>query len=559
MVRRIFSFLSKEILGLHQAALLLGFFALSSQILALVRDRLLAHVFGAGVELDIYYAAFRIPDFIFITVASLVSVSILVPFLVERLETGTESARYFIRQVFTFFFVVIVAVSVCVFLFAPIILGVVFPGFVEGEREVLVFLTRVMLLSPILLGISNLLGGISQTRRRFFLYALSPVLYNVGIIVGILAFAPVWGITGVALGVVLGAVLHAAIHIPFVMREGLFPTFSLRLDLPLLWSVAALALPRTFTLGITHVVIIILLALASLMTEGSITVFSFSFNLQSVVLSIVGVSYSLAAFPTIARFFAEGKRKEFLEYVVASAQHIVFWSVPAAVLFIVLRAQIVRTVLGTGEFDWEATQLTAAGLALFAASVVFQGLILLFVKSYYAMGNTALPLLVNVAAGVVSVGSAFGLTFLFHRFELFRFFIESLLRVEGVAGTEILMLPFGFSIGMAVNGVVLWALFGRRFTGFSVPVLTTLSQSFAAAVLGGVGAYVSLAMYGLFIDLDTFFAVFFQGTVAGLFGIGTAVLVLVLLDNREIRIVVRVLKRKFKGVWVFGPDADVVQ
>ncbi len=558
MVRRLFNLLNREILGLHQVAFLLGFFALSSQILALFRDRFLAHNFGAGVDLDIYYAAFRIPDFIFITVASLVSVSIIVPFLIERLKAGREEAGYFVRQIFTFFFITIVFVSLFVFVLAPVILSFIFPGFSGEDFETLVSLTRIMLLSPILLGVSNLLGSISQTHQRFFLYALSPVMYNLGIIAGILFLAPYLGVTGVAIGVVFGALLHMLIHIPFVMRSGLFPTLSTKLDFSILVTVAPLSVPRTLTLSITHILIIVLLSAASLMTEGSITVFNFSFNLQSVVLSIVGVSYSLAVFPTIAKLFSEGEEQKFWQYVITSAQHIIFWSVPAAVIFIVLRPQIVRVVLGTGQFDWEATQLTAAALALFSVSVVFQGLILLFVRSYYAMGKTALPLGVNLISGLSAIASAFLLVFFFERVESFRFFIEALLRVEGLDGTEVLMLPLAFSIGMAINGIVFWILLERRYKGFSYPVLLTLSQVFAAAIIGGAAAYVILGFYSLFVKLETLVAVLLQGFLAGMVGVSVNILVLLLLENKEIRIVLKTLKQRFRNTRFFGSAVDVI-
>ncbi len=551
--------MNREIIGLHQAAFLLGFFALSSQVLALFRDRFLAHNFGAGIDLDIYYAAFRVPDFIFVTVASLVSVSIIVPFLVERLKAGKEEARHFVRQIFSFFFIIIVLVSLLVFFSATIILSYVFPGFSDSDFESLVFLTRLMLLSPILLGFSNLLGSISQTHQRFALYALSPVMYNLGIIAGILFLVPYFGITGVALGVIFGAFLHMLIHIPFVLRSGLFPIFSTKLDLSVFFSVAPLSIPRTITLSITHLLIIVLLSAASLMTEGSITVFNFSFNLQSVVLSIVGVSYSLAVFPSIAKLFSEGNEKKFWQYVITSAQHIIFWSIPAAVLFIVLRAQIVRVILGTGQFDWEATQLTAAALALFSVSVVFQGLVLLFVRSYYAMGKTAVPLGVNLISGLSAIVSAFLLISIFKTNESFRYFVEALLRVEGLDGTEVLMLPLAFSVGMVINGVVFWILMERRYRGFSYPVLVTLSQVFAAAVIGGSATYVALGFYGLFVKLETLIAVLMQGMIAGAVGLSVNVIVLLLLENKEIKAVLETLKHRFRNVRLVNPETDAVR
>src|SRR3989344_3723460 len=217
MVKRILKFFNKEINGLHEAAYLLGFFTLLSQVLALVRDRLLASSFGAGYDLDIYYASFRIPDFIFVLVASIVSVSVLIPFLVEKLDKNEGEAKKFIDNIFSAFFLTIAGVSIVVYFFVPTLVDFFFPSLAEFQtRGELIFLTRVLLFSPIFLGLSNFFGSITQIYNRFFIYALSPVIYNFGIIVGIVFFRPFFGIYGLAYGVVLGAFFHLAIQIPFV-------------------------------------------------------------------------------------------------------------------------------------------------------------------------------------------------------------------------------------------------------------------------------------------------------------------------------------------------------
>src|SRR3989344_4224458 len=117
MVRRFIHLMGGEIRGLHEAAYLLGFFALFSQILALIRDRLLASTFGAGHVLDVYYASFRIPDIIFVSVASLVSVYVLIPFLTEKEGEGKEEQRTFINSVFTVFTTLMLLISLIVFAF----------------------------------------------------------------------------------------------------------------------------------------------------------------------------------------------------------------------------------------------------------------------------------------------------------------------------------------------------------------------------------------------------------------------------------------------------------
>jgi len=549
MVRRIFNLIHKEINGLHEAAYLLGAFALLSQILALFRDRLLAHFFGAGAVLDTYYAAFRLPDIIFVAIASIVSVYVLIPFLAEKSSISKLKEKEFINTIFSAFFLIIITVSVIAFIFAPWLMKLFFPGLVDTAQFAdLILLTRVLLLQPIFLGISNLFASITQIHRKFVLYALSPVLYNVGIIIGIVFFYPSFGFMGLGLGVVLGAVLHLAIQIPFIVKNKFLPKITLSIvgtrfnDVK---KVIFLSLPRTLALSAHQISLLFLISFASLMASGSIAVFNLSFNLQSVPLTIIGVSYSVAAFPTLAKMFSNGQKKDFLEQVLTASKHIIFWSFPAIVLFIILRAQIVRVILGSGEFDWADTRLTAAALALFAVSIAAQGLVLLFVRGYYAAGNTKKPLILNLISAGLVILFAFGLGKLFAGSPTFQYFIESILRVEGIEGTSVLMLPLGYSIALILNAIAFWVMFQKDFKSFSVSLSKTFFQSLSASIIMGFVSYEFLNVFDDLFDIDTFWGIFSQGLFAGIVGIATGVMMLVLLGNKEIGEVWKSLHSKF--------------
>jgi putative peptidoglycan lipid II flippase len=314
MVKKFLKVINGEILGLHQAAYLLGFFAICSQVLALFRDRMLASHFGAGNTLDLYYSAFRIPDILFVVVASVVSISVIIPFLVEQSKNGEEKAKEFLDNVFTFYFLFILIASIVSYFLAPTILSKLFPSFSDPTDFLkLVSLTRILLLSPAFLGFSNLLASVTQTNKRFFIYAMSPVVYNIGIILGIIFFYPIIGINGLGLGVILGAFLHFAIQIPFISSIGMFPSFRFPIKLSFIKNIVYTSLPRTITVSSNEIAELFLISFASFFVPGSIAVFNFSFNLQSVPFSIIGVSYSLAAFPTLTRLFSSGDRKEFVE------------------------------------------------------------------------------------------------------------------------------------------------------------------------------------------------------------------------------------------------------
>jgi len=556
MVNKVLNILSREFSGLHQAAFLLGSFALLSQVLALVRDRIFAHSFGASTTLDIYYAAFRIPDLVFAGVASLVSVTVLIPFLVKKIEGDGEGAQKFLSDVFTSFLSFITVVSVVLFFFIPWLSGALFPGFSLEEQSSLVALTRVLLLSPIILGLSNLFGSVTQTFRRFFVYALSPVFYNIGIILGIIFLYPTFGILGLGYGVVLGALLHLLIQLPFVVQQNLLPKFSLSVDMEVIKRVATLSLPRTIGLSANHVALLMLVSFASLMNEGSIAIFNLSFNLQSVPLSIIGVSYSVAAFPTLARLFSGNEMEKFMKNIITAMRHILFWSIPILALFIVLRAQIVRTILGSGEFGWSDTMLTAAALALFAISLVAQALVLLLVRGYYAAGNTKKPLFVNVLSSIGILVFAYVLVRFFEYSAFFKDFVEILLRVEGLEGTVVLMLPLAYSIGMFINAGLLLFLFKKDFGKLPAPVELTFRHSFYGAVTMGFVAYQFLQVFDDVFDLNTFWGIFSQGFFSGILGIIAGVIMLRILGNKEVVEITRALHTMFWKSRPVAPETE---
>ncbi len=558
MVKRLLHLLHKEISGLHQAAYLLGFFALCSQFLALIRDRMLASNFGATNTLDLYYAAFRIPDMLFVTAASIVSISVIIPFLVERFEKSDAAAKEFLDDIFTFFFCFIVGVGLIAFITAPYILLLLFPSFIAtGSFDTLVSLTRILLLSPIFLGFSNLLASITQIRKRFFVYAMSPVLYNIGIIFGIMFLYPLYGLVGLGWGVVIGACMHFAIQLPFVIRQGLLPSLSFPLRFNAIKRVIYTSIPRTLTVSSNEIAELFLISFASFLIPGSISIFNFSFNLQSVPFSIIGVSYSLAAFPTLSRFFSRGETGEFVQQMITTSKHIIFWSIPISIMFIVLRAQIVRTILGAGRFNWDDTRLTAAALAIFTISLIAQNLMTLFVRSYYARGKTRTPLIMNVisASGIIAI--SFGLVELFQHNQFFKDFVESLLKVQDISGSVVLMLPLGFTIGVILNVCMHWVDFSREFRTYSREVLSTLFQVLSASVIMGYVTYIMLNVFDGIFNVHTGLGIFMQGFVSGIVGICALVFVLFILGSVELRMVWQTLHRKIWKTEVVPPDAEL--
>ncbi len=557
-MEKILKIFTKESGSINQAALLLGLLTLLSQILALFRDRAFAHFIGPSPLLDAYYAAFRVPDLIFISIASLASITVIIPFIVARMngDKVTPEARKYLNDIFTVFFFLMIFVALVAFFLMPYLVNFIAPGFTPFYQAKVILLSRIMLLSPILMGLSNLFGTVTQLFRKFFIYSLSPIFYNLGIIVGVIFFYPIFGISGLAMGVAFGALMHFGIQALASHSCGFTPKFSGSINFKDIKTAVLTSLPRTLGLAFNNIALISIIALASFLKSGSISVFNFAFNLQSVPLNIIGISYAVAAFPTLAKSFGSGKKEEFKKHLKEASRAIVFWSLPVIFLFIVLRAQIVRVILGSGSFSWDNTRLVAAGLAIFSVSILAQGMITLLSRSYYATGNTKRPLIVNLICSVLIIILSYVFIHLFENWIFFRYFIESLLKVGDIPGTEVLMLPLAYSIGTILNFILHWIFVKKDFMPDESFITKTFFQSLGASFFLGLVAYLSLNILSPIFGTTTFWGVFLQGFISGLLGILAAIVVLYLLKSEELKGITQTLSTKFWRAKIIAPQQE---
>ena len=546
----------REVRGLHQAAYVLAVLTFGSQLLALVRDRLLAHQFGAGSELDLYYTAFRIPDLLYVLFASTLSVYVLIPFVAERMRNEhKEAAQLLLSRVFSLFVIVYIVLGLALAIGAPQVVGVVFPG-LAAQHDLLVWLIRILLLQPLLLGVSSLFGVITQLQHRFVLYALSPLLYNLGIIVGLLFLYPLYGIYGLVWGVILGALAHLLIQLPLVLPSHLAPRPTLSIPWKEIAPILRTSIPRALTLSLHQLVLLVLIAVAGSMTVGSVSVFQFAFNLQSVPLAIIGVSYSVAAFPLLAQLYAERQFAQFARHIETAMRHILFWSVPVIALAIVIRAQFVRVVLGSGAFDWDDTRLTAAVFALFMLSLAAQAIYLLVVRALYAAGNTRLPFYVTLGSSLCAVGAALTCHQLVVSVPALAEWLAALMRLEGVSGIEVLALPLGYSFAMLVSTKVLVLLARKELRIRLRTIGGHALQTVLAGFGGGVVAYFALNILVSVLHTELLLGILLQGFLAGIAGICGTALVYFLLGNEELREVSEALKRRIFKTEVVAPQDE---
>jgi putative peptidoglycan lipid II flippase len=533
MVQRLLQFFYRDFSGVNEAALLLGLFTFASQILGLIRDRIFAQMIGPGRELDIYYAAFKIPDFLFVFIASLVSVTILIPFFIKEKENKKNEQR-FISEVMSAFSVVMITISGLVFISMPALVSIIAPGFDQDMLQELVTVSRIMLLSPFFLGLSNILGTVTQAYKKFTVLGLSPILYNAGIILGTVLLYPTFGVSGLAWGVIAGSVLHVGIQIPILIHTGNFPTIT-RIRWHFMASIARISLPRTLALSLQKINFIMLSAFATLIGTGGVSLFSFAYNLQAVPLALIGMSFSVAAFPTLVELYESRDKIRFTQAFLGPARQIIFWSLPIIILFIVLRAQIVRVIFGTENFTWADTRITAAIFALFTLSVLSQSLTLLLTKGYYAAGKTFKPLVIH-ALGLGVTGIVLAIIVAITRLspELLVTLAE-FVRVNSTDSLELLLLPFAFSCGIIISNIVMWYDFSKHFldpASFSI-IFRTFRETLLVALTGGLAAYAGLLIGVTLFSINTFWGILAQGVLAGCCGVIVMILLFRAFKNEE--------------------------
>lgn len=519
--------ISHPINNITAAAALLALFSVASRFLGVIRDHILAGSFGAGTELDIYFAAFRVPDFIYnLVVLGALSAGFIPIFseMIQRSKIVPGEKEKLVRlasNVFNTLLLLIFLLSILGILFARPLTDWVAPGFSDAAKDQTADLTRIMFLSPLFLGMSGVLGGILQSYKRFFVYSLSPIFYNLGIIFGALVLVRFWGLTGLAWGVVLGAALHFAIQLPTVWKLGF--RYHLFLD----WrdrglrQIARMMGPRTLSLAVSQVNLLAMTALASSLDSGSLTVFNLANNLQSFPLGVFGISFAVAAFP----FLSENayKPEELKARFSATIRQILFFIIPASVLLITLRAQIIRIIYGSGAFNWQDTVLTMNTLGFFALSLFAQATIPLLVRVFYARRDSLTPFYL----GLFSVGLNIILAWYLRPY-------------FGVAG-----LALAFSIASIVNFLSLWIWLYFRVGSLDLDKILVSVLKFSGAAIGA-GAVVQILKVAVwpFIDMTTFAGVFIQLVVSASGGIIVYIVLCRVFKSEELLAAIIMFKRR---------------
>ncbi len=423
-----------------RGALILSVLSFAYFLMGIVRNRVFANTFGVGAELDAYNAAFRIPE---IALDVLVAAGLTAPFvpIYSSLRHDDErAANDFARTVLTVAVIVITVAIVAIALAAPWLATQIGAGFDQPTRDLYVTLVRINCLGQVLFAASICLGEVLVANRRFLFYALAPILYTLGIIGGTVLGAERFGIVATAWGAVIGALLHLGIRLMGVLRTSFRPGPALRIRTPAFREFVRLMIPRMISHPIEPAIFTFFTALASTIAVGGVSAVNFALDYQVVPVSLIGIAFSLAVFPTLSAAYADRDQATFRAVLRRNVVTIGALTTLAAIALFVGSGILVRVLLGGGRFGPEAVAQTAAIVAAFAVSVPFDALAYPLSRGLYATHDTIRQVIASFAGfGTVLVTAS------------------ALAPALGL-----IAIPVGYAIGMALKDVLLATFLVRR-------------------------------------------------------------------------------------------------
>ncbi|OJI06158.1 murein biosynthesis integral membrane protein MurJ [bacterium CG10_46_32] len=496
-------------------AITIAFFSLLSRMLGLFRDRLLFSTFGAGDTLDTYYAAFRLPDLIFNTLVLGALSAAFIPVFLEYWHKNKQDAWKIANSVLNIILITMVILGLLAFYFAPELISLIAPGFDLEKRLATAELTRIMLIGIVFLGLSNIASSILNAFKRFTAFAVAPVMYNIGIILGIMVLVPLFGIQGLAWGVVLGAFLHFLVQFPSLSRLGFKYSPAVHWKMKGVWRIGWLMLPRTFGLAISQINQVVSTIIGSTLAIGSVAILNAANNLQNVPIGIFAIPIALAYFPLFSEAWVKKDMPELIAAFSKAMRRILLIAIPSSIFIILLRAHIVRLVLGAGAFDWSDTILTARTLSFFAVSLFAQSLIPLIARVFYALQDTKTPVIASAGSLILNI-----------------YLSLKLVGIMGIAG-----LGLAFSISSIANVLVLWLLLRKRLGDLDdARVFSSAMKITLISVLAGWALYATLFMIASYVNTQTGFGLMVQAGVAGVVGLAVYVGLGTLMKLEEMKI-----------------------
>jgi len=478
-----------------------------SAILGFLRSRFLyAQFFKCCVlDLDVYNAAFRIPDLIFkLLVTGALSAS-FIPVFSSYLHKDKKKADEIASTVINILIIAFIVIAILVLIFTPFLTKIIAAGFSPSQLNLMVDLTRILLIAQIFFLLSNFITGILQVNQIFIIPALSPIVYNLFIIISIFTLAPIFGVYGVVYGAVVGAFFHLAIQIPTLKRQGFNYSLIINARLKGVREVFRLMVPRSLSLGLGEIENTVTLFFASSLSAGSISLLNLALQFMYLPSRIFGTTVGQASLPMLSKNVALNELNTFRETVHKILVQSLFVALPITVLILVERLPIVRILFGSRQFPWSATITTAKILAFLTPAIFCQAIIQILIRSFYALHNTKTPFRISFVSLIFNIGFSF-------------FFIK-------FTNLGIIGLAISATIGNIVQLVGLLTRFIQIVDGFNwLVTLKKVNKILFCSLVLGVSSWASLKFLDLFI-LDTsktiyVISIFIISCLFGLFAYG---------------------------------------
>lgn len=466
----------------------------ASNILGLFRDRFLATKIPAS-QLDVYYAAFRLPDFLTNLIVIGAIAVVFIPVFTEIKNKNERQAWEAASAILNSAIVVLIAAAGLLALAMPWLMPLVVPNFDAVRMVEAIHFARELCLTPILFGISYVLSGVLNSFHRFTVYSFAPLVYNASIIAGTVLFADRYGVQGVVVSVVVGVFLHMAIQVPVALHLGWQWRPAFAIHHPAVRRVGKLMVPQTVGLLGMQLVTLVATAIASSWT-GAITYYNLANNIQTVPTVVFGNSIATAVFPAMSAAAAAADTAAFRRHLIQGIRWIFFLLIPSSVGIILLRIQIIRLVFGAGFFGWQATQTTADVLGWFALSIVATGLIPLLARSFYARQEMRIPMNVSLVSALVTISLSY--------------FLPRILPVTIQAGGlgyplhvgQVAALAIAYSVGTLLNAGLLFRLLHRQSDLPLVEATSSLGKIIFATILMAIMLQATKTLIGSHLDLS---------------------------------------------------------
>lgn len=505
------------------AALLVGSGFLLSKVTGILDDLILARIIGPGRELDAYYAAFGLPDLLFTLVAGGALASAFIPVVSGLIARDRDASWRLVSTVANLAFLVTLVFAIALALFAPWMADQLYGCHLESQQACLdegqgftleqVALTadlmRLILLSTAIFSVSAIVMSTLQAHQHFFLTALAPIMYNLGILAGVALLAPSIGVWGAAIGVVFGAALHLLVQVPGLVRRGARWTPSLDLRDPDLRRVLVLLAPRVGTLGTVYLATIIRDSLASQLPSGSITALNFGWRVMQLPETVIATAVATAVFPTLSELAGQRRMGDLRDTVSSTLRTMLALTVPATVGLFVLGRPFVRVLFEGGLFESAATDAVVWALQGYALGLIGHSLLEVSARTFYAQQDTRTPLfvamgamLVNVVASLMlreplghaglALGNSIGVSL-----EVLALLLIARRRMNGIDERRILASSARFVAGSAIMAVAIVAL-QSIFSVFPIPDGLSIGATLRPAIEIGV-PFVAAGLVGVIV------------------------------------------------------------